>query len=237
MSKEKIITAPIGYVEALEHLTKLFWRSLKDGWRLGCIGGLIDAEKLKEWVNAPGFRGVRMWFCKKPGEKPVFMVMEPVFEDFYASHDIPTNVRVGQDFSIAKSLIMGEDLEEINLFNWFRGEEGNLDAESNPVFSPQQTFDPQDVESWKEEFLRVYANCPLNKQGWTYFIDKTAQGNEIKDFVNNSNLSYLGYCFGYDHSCSDNCLRVMLMPVNSSGRNIPSVAATSMLQYSWPPKT
>ncbi|SFT41211.1 hypothetical protein SAMN04489724_0642 [Algoriphagus locisalis] len=237
MSKKRKDTDPLGYEDALEHLSKLFWWSLRDGWNLGCIGGIIHAERLKEWVKNSEFKGIRMWFCKKPEEKPVFLVMDPVFEDFYTSHDIPTNVQVGQDFSIAKSLIMGEDLEEINLFNWFRGEDGNLDAESNLVSPPQETFTNTDVESWKQEFLRVFKDFPLNKQGWTYFIDETDKGKLITQLANRNGFTYLGYCFGYDHSCEDNCLRVMLIPVNAMGRNIVSEAEESMLQYSWPPKT
>ena len=233
MSNSNDKTLPISYGKAAKLISNI--NSNKDTLNGHPVlennaGGTFKARKIKEWLSQDTFSGIMCWYCLKGDD--FFIAIEPCFNYTYDESDLIVKRPTQKNLLIPKKLIKENLYAESNL-------DKKLPQYKHGVLGKQKTASNEEVSGWVEN----YFNSEKCFSRFSYFIGCYDNENLLKKFIEEKNPKNIRYFFSYDtddlHSVYP--LRVILAPVNGSGRNInksggKDVAVGDALQYSWPPK-
>ncbi|MDP2042742.1 hypothetical protein [Algoriphagus sp.] len=243
MPIEEKATKPIGYEKAAIYLSNLIKSESSFGF-INYSGGTFNLRKFKDW-DGQGivFSGIMCWFCKDDRSN-IFIAIEPRFNFEYDENSLH-KVKPESEYLfippqlLDKSILAGSNLQEGELERRLRGFR-------KPMVKPNKKAKNRDVVSWVNNFRSDSNFKELSSYGFTYFINngKTKEGSErsfISEFLIQNQIQFVRYFFGLDTDLKTDKLRLILVPVDFSGKNIEPAGNRlddeSLLQYSWPPST
>ncbi len=190
------------------------------------LGGNMELSSLQGALN-PDKVGSLAWFC---------------FNDHHADSGLPS-------FFLAFEAVAS-----------YSKSEGPSEPENNTLILPGNTFpyeddhgheqdylnhhqsdvsglsdgsiDKEDVETYNASFVSNFAD----NTNYPYSFFDTADDDDLKDFLNQDGIVFMGYFFGYsdDPDYGDNKIRVIFAPLDEDGFVI-TTGNPVLLQRSYPP--
>lgn len=198
------------------------------------LGGTFTRPTFDKLVNVPDFSGIMLWFCYDDATAQIFLAIESKTNFVYPKKD---------EQAVANLQPIGTGMNG-NLFipTQFFGQKIDDVTEvflrSHTLSGPttDDELDLVSVGTLNKKFLGHPLLGPHQKYGHAYFENTN---NEVVDFINQADVRYIRYYFGYDSMDKPNYIRVILVPVDRKGKSIEikldRVTGADLLQKSWPP--
>lgn len=242
MAIDKINTEPIGYNIAAQYLDNLDQNRNRINF-LNSAGGTFRVKEFREWESqGEDFSGIICWFCLDEGDK-FFIAIEPRFKFEYDENLLHLMKPESENLYVPPQILGNEIYEDegssgANL-------EGRLRRFKNNMWRREETETNANVWKWVQNFKEKVKNIGWCDHGFTYFqntvkyID-TSKKSHISNFLKPRTIKMVRYFFGLAKT-GQHDLRLILVPVNLTGRNIESnedelMDENNLLQNSWPPK-
>lgn len=194
----------------------------------GTFGGTFPKDSV--YTSDPTDRtvGLRLWFCYNPNGNPkVFLAGERLHSfSFPTVKDEPQNSKlftVDASFKYGGKSTSGSDVMTY------------LEQSTMPVPTDIVQISKAEVVEYSNNFKQLVSGLPQQHYldyNYTFFIyDNT---KEFEDFFRQPGITHVRYFFGFDDSDKVNKIRVALVGVDASGRNLLG-SNSVILQKSIPP--
>jgi len=203
------------------------------------IGGIIEKSTLMD-PNKEGmltFKGTMAWFCRNEdlnnGLPKCFLAFE---QGEYRPRRVPGRPK-------NKTLLYSDKIILYDKPQITEKDILDLILDSNPVpKSKDKEIGLDTVRKLRTKFGKDPRGSNFNRHYCSFFENEGVVNEEIKNLVQNSDVEYIKYFFGYDNShekyFKSNRIRLILMGYNSNGliyHNDLDKKSNLILQNSWPP--
>jgi hypothetical protein len=196
------------------------------------LGGTFPAKLLR--VH-PDSSGVLLWFCFKGGAKPeLFLALEQLKQYDPANlPQLPINPNLTRPQNPFKNT-NGTQHSPADLVTFLK----NHSVKTNTSIPIKNLLVKKYVESFDSLMNQILDgnNKRYNDYNFSFFEENAAKN--LKTLVDQAGSNgFVRYYFGFDELEKPNRIRVILVSVNSAGKNITTINGQNALivQKSWPP--
>lgn len=232
-------TYEINFDEAVKLVHNFLHQSgLPDIAKDKAIGGIMHKASLQKKNPSIVFQGQMAWFCMPNDTNSTYPKFFLAFEDGeYDCANVPSGPKSEKLMFSRELLNFSQEKPSIVDVRNF------LNSGFNIPRNPDESISREDCKAMRSHVGLDSSGNHYNKYFCGFFENRGLVSDEYSKFIDNPDLKYVAYFFGFDDSTDDykntNRIRIILMALDGNGQLVQEASeltsAPRILQASWPP--